>query len=388
MLYPKINRFVFFLPLLFLVLPSFVGAIGISPADAYVSFVPNHEYVIDYSITSYRPFEFYTQGAFSEYTRVEKISQSDTQGTFRIYLTLPAEYEKPGKHRMYVAAAEKPTGGVVNALAIIRGFIEIDVPFPGFYAEMTVNVENANAGERIPISANILNRGKLNISDAKVELEVLAGNAVVKSISSDIVPIEKGGGYNFQTEIKGGELKPGRYTLNAELTYEGKQAYESKEFRIGTFDVNIVNHTDTMYNNSINLFEIEVESLWNNRMDTVFMDLNIKDGNKVLSTVKTPPFDLLPWQKHKTSFYWNTAGIDVGEYDLEIILHYDEDVKTENRKIYIIEPPVQEQAMNISLSTVLLLVMALLLIGFNVYFIFGRRKKDNKDKEETSKKQD
>jgi hypothetical protein len=380
----KKKPFVFFFYLLFLLgTASLSYAIGISPADAYVNFVPNHEYIIDYSVTGYRDFEFYTEGPFSEYTRIDTKYQSDRQGLFRVHLILPEEYDKPGKHRMYVAAKETPTAGAVNTIAGIRGFIEIDVPYPGYYAELQIGVDDVNVGEPVYININVLNKGKLNITDAKLHLTVFSDDLSVKTIESDSFSMEVHGGYAFQTTIPGGELKPGTYQLRVRLEYEGTPQEETVEFRVGTFDVAITNYTDTMHNNSLNLFEIEIESLWNNLIKTVWMDLRIKNGSKILSTVKTPPFDLSPWEKRKTSFYWNTAGVPVGEYELEIVLHYGDNVKTDNRKIFIVEKQLPEQETPIPVSTVILVIVAIMLVIFNIYFIMrGRRDKDEKKEKE------
>jgi len=374
--------FILLLLVIIVTLSAQVMAIGISPADAYVNFVPGHEYVITYSVNSYRPFDFYTQGPFSEFTRIETIKHTDTSGTFKVFLTLPEEYEEPGQHRMYVAAMERQTPGAVNTIAAIRAFVEVDVPYPGYYATMDVHANNVNVGEPVVINVNVKNKGKLNITDAKLVLDITSDGRSVKEIRSEKMYIRTGDSYDFQTVIAGDELKPGVYGIVADLSYEGKSREETANFRVGTFDVAIVNYTKEMYNNSVNLFGIEVESLWNNRIDTVWMDLTIKNGSKSLSTVKTPPFDLVPWEKRKTSFYWNTEGIPVGEYTLETILHYDEGVKTENRKIYIVEPPIEEESTKLPVSTVVLLVIALLLVGFNAYFIMTHKKRKNKEARE------
>ena len=373
----KKKGLVFFFFLVFLlVFCSFTYAIGISPADAYVNFVPNHEYVLDYSITSYRPFEFYTEGRFSEYTRIETISHDEKRGHFRLYLTLPETYDLPGKHKLFVAAREKVTPGAVNTIAAIRGYILIDVPYPGHYAEMDVSVNDVNEGDPIPISVVVRNKGKLNISNARVQLTILSDDKVIKTINSESVAINTTGGHTFQTIILGTELKPGIYNLRANLFYEGTPKEVTKTFRVGTFNVEIVNYTRKMFNNSVNPFDIEVESKWNNRMNTVYLDLNIKNGSKVLSTAKTPPFDLDPWEKRKSSFYWNTAGISIGEYDLEAVIHYDREKRVENRKIFIVEkqPPEKETAM-MPVSTIILVAIAIILVLFNIYFIIQRKKK-------------
>jgi hypothetical protein len=383
------NVFVFFSSFLLLLICSLaVSAIGISPADAYISFVPGYEYIIDYSVTGYRSFDFYVEGPFSEFTRVETINHGETSGNFRVHLFLPQEYSTPGKHRMYVAAKEKSKPGTVNALAGIRAFVEIDVPFPGYYAEIELNANDVNAGEPVFISAVVRNRGKENITDGKLALSVLAGEDTVKKMDSDTFAVDAGGAYTFETEIGGDELKPGRYTLRADLSYAGNHAGKDKVFNVGTFDVEIVNHTTEMYNGSVNLFDIEVESRWNNPMSTVYMDISMLDGKKAVSGIKTPPFDLPPWKRHKSSVYWNTDGIAVGEYDLEIVLHYDEGVKTENRKIFIVDKPQAEVAAPVPVLTITLIIIALLLILFNFYAILAGRKRRKEEDEGSGKGHD
>jgi hypothetical protein len=370
----NLKIFVFFI--LVFVSAAGVVAIGISPADAYITFTPNQEYVIDYSINSYRPFDFYTEGSFSEFTRVETVEHTDSSGHFRVYITLPAEYETPGKHRMFVAAKERPSAGTVNALAAIRGFIEIEVPFPGYYATLDISVSDVNTGEPVIISVAVANKGKLNITDAKVRMSVLSEEKEVKSMRGGPVAIDTGSSYTFSSTIPGNELKPGRYRLKVLLEYEGLSREKAVDFRVGTFDVAIVNYTRSLLNNTVNLFEIEVESLWNNPMSTVYMDLSIKNGSGVLSAVKTPPFDLPPWKSHTSSLYWNTEGIPIGSYDLEVVLHYDRETRTENRKIYIVEKVGVIEEKPVTVSTVVLIITAILLVLFNIYFIISRREKD------------
>jgi len=368
-------RLVIFLYLFLLVffVPS-VLSIGISPADAYLNFIPNYEYVLDYSIDSYRPFTFYVEGPFSEYTRIEEVTHTDTQGLFKVHLLLPEDYPTPGKQRMFVAAKETPSGGGIGAVAIIRGFVEIEVPFPGYYAELDLNAYDVNEGEPVTLSAVVRNRGKENITDAVLELKIYSDMRVIKTFKSEVFPLETDSDYTFSKTVPGEELKPGEYDVEAVLIYAGNTRRKEAVFKVGTFDVSIVNYTERMYNNTINPFEIEVASKWNNRIDTVYMDLAIKDGSKVLSTVKTPPFDLSPWQTKKSSFYWNTAGIPIGEYGLEIVVHYNQLTKTENRKIYIIENVPVKEAPAVSLSTMVLIIIAILLVIFNIYFIIYRRK--------------
>jgi hypothetical protein len=375
--------FVFFICLFSLLFASLALAIGISPADVYIDFVPNQEFVIDYSINSYRPFTFYTEGAFSEFTTIETLYHSDSQGNFRVHLKLPEEYPVPGKHRMYVAGKEEPPGGTVGAVAIIRGFIEIDVPFPGYYAELDVYADDVNEEEPVPISVAVHNRGKLNISSAKLHLDILSDDKVVRSAESDTVSILTNSDYNFQYTIQGKELRPGSYIVRATLTYEGGTKDASKGFRVGTFDVEVVNYTERMFNNSVNPFDVTVESRWNNPFSTVYLDLAIVNDSRVLSTAKTPPFDLEPWKQHTSSFYWNTAGIPIGDYILDMTVHFDGQSKDVKRKIFIVEnlPPAVE-APAVSTSTVLLVLITILLVMFNIYFIFF---KDRKRKEEENK---
>jgi len=379
------NVFVFFSSFLLLSICSLlVSAIGISPADAYVNFVPGYEYIIDYSVTGYRAFDFYVEGPFSEFTRVETLNHGETSGNFRVHLQLPQSYDPPGKHRMYVAAKEHAKPGNINALAGIRAFVEIDVPFPGFYADMDVSAGDVNVGEPVFITVTVRNRGKENITDAKLDISVLAGEDVVKKMESETFAVETAGAYTFQAEIPGKELKAGRYTLKADLSYAGNHAEKSAIFNVGTFDVEIVNHTAEMYNGSVNLFDIEVESKWNNPMDTVYMDISMMDGQRVVSGIKTPPFDLPAWQRHKSSVYWNTERVPVGEYGLNIVLHYDEGVKTENRKIFIVDKPQLEVAAPTPILTIVLIIVALMLIAFNFYAIFTgkRRRKEEEEKKD------
>ena len=307
-----------------------VSAIGITPAIIYVDFSPGYTETFTFTVFGDR-VETYVKGDLVDYitlSDITKIRQGENQ--FSATLSLPAEIEKPGTHTILIGARELPEeaegeggGAAIAALAAVQAPIYVKVPYPGKYLEISLEAPNVKLNETVFFKIHLSNLGKEDVS-AKGTIEVFdPANKSLAKLETE----EKGirtteeAVLNARWDTTG--QKEGSYRAKAVVAYDGKTAVDEKVFRIGILLIKIINYTKEVQADFRNLFEITVESAWNDRITGIWGDVNVIKDNKLIDSFKTITFDLEPWEIKTIRSYWDTEDIEPGLYDANITLYYD-----------------------------------------------------------------
>ncbi|MBU0467026.1 MAG: hypothetical protein KJ718_06085 [Nanoarchaeota archaeon] len=320
---------------LLVVLSSFVEAsMGVSPAKYDVNFEPGFEDDFYFNFHTDNPsqeLEIYIWGELGIYITLNK-DKIVGSGKVDVHLKLPQKIETPGRHRIFVGARPvvSETSGTVSILASVAAAIDVYVPYPGKYAEIKFEAENANAGEEVPYKLEIYSRGeeaittnsRIEIFDSRNESVGIYELGTKEIIGVDSVTIRD----SLDTITFGA----GNYKAVAVVTTDGGQEVKAEDnFKLGELRVRIINYTRELKKNTINPFVIDVESLWNDPVDELYAEVFVLGAEEEISFL-TPSAELKPWQRAKLSGYFDTTGLEVGEeVQVRIVLHYGEETTEE-----------------------------------------------------------
>ena len=322
---------------IYLVNLQLVLSLGISPAIQYVDFKPGLE--LEYSFNIYadpkQTIELYSEGEFSDLVRFDK-TKLDGGGGFTVKLKLPQEIEIPGKHTLLIGAKEMvdAESGAIGASVIVRAPIIVRVPYPGKYAEIGFTTNNANVGEPVKFEVSVASMGKepilattnIDIYSEKKKIETLnLGTKLIENQKSDV----------FIKLLDTSNYNPGDYNATAIVNYQDGAAEKSSVFRIGQLFVNMTNYTDELIKGGIKLFEINVESLWNDPIDNVYGEVYVIKNNASLTNFLTPSVNLQGWEKKMLEGYIDTDVLEIGEYELNISINYGEKATMNKGKLRI-----------------------------------------------------
>lgn len=362
---------------LIVLLSSLVSAsLGISPAVMNIDYVPGEEYEIHYTIISSSPdseLEIYVAGDLSEYVTLDK-EKSIGGGGFSVKIKLPYEIDKPGEHRISVGVREKASEDEFIGTAIdISGAIKIFVPYPGRYIESSLSIPNGNTGEPIPVEAYVMNRGRESLNvDVDVKFFDGAGNEIY-SMPFSSVSLEPTQDRFFRKFLDTASYGPGRYFAEAVVDY-GDVTKVNATFRIGSLFVNVTNFTRSLPADGIQKFHVDVESMWNNRLDKIFSEIFIFNESWNYS-LRTPPVDLDRWEKKTLEGFLDTSNM-LGKYKTNVALYYREGSSLTSGELFIIESGLSFRLIIFGLVGIVLIIVILLVILKikKNYFRFGRRR--------------
>jgi len=301
------------------------------------------------------------------------------------HVKFPENLEKPGMHGIEIEVKEIPkrsfkSGFGFNVVVAVKHVFQVRVPYPGKYADFDMATWDLKENEIAYFTVQAISRGTETIERISGIADVyqLAENMKVGSVEfTEIKNLETAQTEEMYAEWDSTGNMPGNYKVIAKLDYDGKKEELEKTFRIGTLKIDVMDYTKEFYNGTINQFDIVVESKWNDNINNVYAEVEIKRGSYE-SKFKTPQENVGGWERKTLSSYWDGRDAKLGEYDVTITLHYAGKTTTEVGVVNVVEREVEEvekPAPFIFNTTILLIIVIAIIVLFDIVWFMKKKKK-------------
>ncbi|MCK5107223.1 MAG: hypothetical protein KAQ83_00695 [Nanoarchaeota archaeon] len=333
----KIVMILLVLTIMFGVMVNLVEAVGVSPAQRYINYKPGEEQEFKITIFNSEDKDFtafvYMEGDLAEYVKLEdnyiEFKKGEKSKIVHYTFTCPENINKPGIHESELRVVEMPKEGVkgevgVGTILTISSLIKLRVPYPNEYAEANLYIEDAEVGENVNFLIPVFNYGANELNDVYAKVEIYGatyekiGEVVTSSLN--IMPGKQEKlGVSWNADVN-----QGTYKAVATIYYGGRNIKIEKLFDIGSMYIKI-NGIDVgeFVLGSVAKFDILIENIWSEEIKDVYADIIFKDetGNEE-NRFKTANINVESYENGILSAYWDTTGIDVGKYYLDITLNY------------------------------------------------------------------
>ncbi len=317
---------IFFMFVILIVLVDMSSALGIRPGKIEFNFQPGLEQTITYHVFGTEPeteLELYVEGDLAEYVKLDKETLLGGGG-FTAELKLPTSIEKPGKHRILIGAKEKfdeeALETTIGTSIDIRGVIDVHIPYPGKYLEITLSSHDVNIGEPVQFGLNIISKGTEDV-DMRPKIEITSEEKTIETLYFTDRVLKSQEEIKLKKVLNTTNYNPGNYNATAIVDY-GKLAIAETKFRIGELVINIVNYTRQITIGGLQKFNIEIESSWNDNIDGAYAEVFILNGSNNLLSFKTSSTGLTPWEKKNITGFFDTTNFEKGFYDANITINY------------------------------------------------------------------
>jgi hypothetical protein len=361
------------------------SALRVVPGKIEFDFHPNLEKTILYSASQDNPERdliLYVEGDLAEYVKLDK-EKLVGGGTFTATLNLPEEIEIPGKHRIFIVVREtldeEVVGTTIVGLIAIKGVIDIHVPYPGRYLEITsFKSSNVNLKEPVYFELEISNKGKEDLTITP-RIEITSLNKTIENLYFNERLLKVQDEVKLKKTLDSTDYNPGTYMAFAFVDY-GKIAQAESEFKIGELIINILNHTEKIIIGGLHKFNIEIESGWNDNIEGAYAEVSFLNNSKSMFSFKTSSTSLTPWQKKNITGYFDTRTFEKGVYDANITLfYYGKSVGKSSSKLVKIEfiKETSKLLIAVIVAGILFLLVLVVAIIFSIrrYFLKNYRRR-------------
>ncbi len=373
------------------VLSFSVNAVGISIQSQGLAheFEPGLEFTVRAAALypTMDSFVNLSAGEFSDYVTLSRtqIPLDDPDKSFTIHFKLPSNIDvndfTPGTNKIWIKVSNdfsniEEVGGF-RFSASGAAYLSIFVPYPGFYLETeSLSVLPVNAGENSALVFTMWNRGNNDLINTYYEFNIKdqSGNILLEKSGQNIA-ISSQEKKNFDIPISTYLFNPGYYNATLNYFYLDEIVTKNTVFKVGNLNVDIVNVTNVLFNDSIQQFDIEVQSDWNEVITNVYAAVSLNGTES-----KTSPVDLSNFETKVLTTYIDPSGFPSDNYSLDITLFYSDEEKHESVNIELLERLIEEpdkEPVNVVLVVLIVVIVLLLVImGLFILFYMKRRRKE------------
>ena len=331
------NKFLFLGFLIGILLISNAFALGITPGRTTIDFSPGLNKTITVSILNSEHknvnIVVSVKGELKDYITPREMSfelKSDEESKQIVFeLALPDEL-RPGTRTGEIYILQLPETDLVGeayvgAALAVASQINVNVPYPGKYAEADLNILEADENGEVTFIIPVVNKGTSDLVNVYANIDIYnkMGKRVA-SFNTDSISIKKGARGEI-VEKWSANVPFGNYNAIATLIYDGEGSIKlEKEFDIGA---QILELKEVKVNNfvlgGIAKFEMLVENKWGDKITDAYTRTEVfnKDGIKI-ANFKSATTDIDALSKGVLFSYWDTSGVNKGIYDANIYLYY------------------------------------------------------------------
>jgi len=403
--------------LLVLVLLPQITALGVAPSREVVEYSTVQKTItVSVINTNHKDMRIaiYPQGDLSEYVTIDTptifIKAEEAEKEFTYTIALPANMD-PGRHELDIVVLELPQtfidsdsntivteeqaivfkdkekGSLIGATTAIIHQLFINVPYPGKFAEGQLYVSSGNLEEPVTFTMSVFNRGEEDIT-AIGRVRILGPTneeiASLQSESKKIGPKEEASLIVQWTSAE----NPGLYHVEAIVNYDDKQFTLKRNFNVGKHQISIKDiDVQDFRLGDIAKLDIEVENEWNQKMENVYAMIRVLDeAGSLVTQFSTSSISINPQSTDVIHGYWETQGLSIGTYTLNVVLHYGtqqvekffetvvslDEVNIKSFSKIGGQVVTKESGSGMSMLIIIVVVLVLINIG---WFVYLRRKK-------------
>jgi len=382
---------------------SYVSALGVTPGRTTIDFEPGMEKTLSFTITNNEHKQFnayvYVEGDLRDYITFDQniisFNESDNSHGLTYEVRLPQRLDPPGDHWGKIVIMELPMGWeapegetrIIATVAVIHQ-IRVKVPYPGKFMQLDLLIQEAVPNESVKFFVKMYNLGKEDIAKAQATIQILGStNEVIASIEAGpcaVKSMQRG----ELTAVWQAQANPGLYHALVTVRYDGEAGHVEKNFYIGNMLVDVLDVSVKEFRlGGIAKFDILAESMWNQPIPGVYAQMVINDEqeNKV-ADFKSASVDMEPYERAHLYAYWDTQGVQEGDYITRLILHYAGRETAKEVKTHVGLEAIRTEIIGVSVGAVtaeeagleqypiILLVAVLIAINLGWFLYFRKRK--------------
>jgi hypothetical protein len=314
---------------------------------------------------------------------------------FTVKLKFPQDADYPGfsEYRVWVKETIDTGGNIIAVPAVGIRYIMF-VLYPYKYLQVGFKPDNINEGEKTEFKIGLHNLGKPIIRSISGNLQVfdISGTKLAELQTNNVLDLQSDQGAALSAKYDSSSLRPGDYKVIADVDWDGNRTHVESGFRVGELKVDIYRFTNEFVKDAINRMDIYVESKWNAKIKSIYAEVFIFNQTRQVATFKSFSGQIEPFEKELLESYFDTTGLNVGNYTAKIIAYYDGktteavgnvEIKQSAQSQVVTEIPKKNSFSLRSLfgSPLLIIIVLVISAAVNIFLLFRKQKKKTIDDE-------
>lgn len=313
--------------IVFMMLLSLVHAIGVRPTKTEFVYDENPIYNGNFMVVNNEDrdlsLKVYVDGDLANYIFLDTNTLEFKEGEEIKYvwfkLNLPDNILK-GNFASDIVVEEISSdysGDGISSKIRLRHHVIVKGEFPEKYLETKINFQDN--GDKLRIVSEVENKGKLDLGNVQTIFNIPELN---EELESEVVTLKTDENKILYVDLDKTNLKNGEYEVSAVTKYDNMEMETSKIMTLGRPEVEVSYFDRYFVSNDINKYNLELQNNWNKKVENVYVDVIVKDGNMQIDTFRTRSTNIDALGIARIIDYFNAQRMDSGRYAFEMVVNF------------------------------------------------------------------
>lgn len=280
----------------------------------------------------------------------------------------------PGEHTIHVGARELPPPGVkgIRTTTTVQTSIRVFSLSSEKSIRGSLEISDVNEGENVSFIVYVQSWTYQDITSVYADIDVEdTSNKKVATVRTNEIFLKSEERTSVSGVLDTQNMTPGVYNAKATIFYDGQAIVSRGTFKIGTLKVEVVSHTKELQAETLNKFEMNVQSNWNEPLENLYGEITLAG-----KTERTPNINLEKFGDGVLSTYINTREAKTGEQPIKMKLFYAKKSSETTGQVRIVQPlePLIEKPVEVKPSFNYLYIALILLVVVNIILLWRRKK--------------
>ena len=378
---------------------NIVFALGIRPAKTSLIFEEGRDYTQQFWVVNNEGREFSVKisagGEMAQYITLHTSGLSfradDGAKAVDFEVHLP-EFVPPGESKSTIIVEEDLTSASPNTISskiVLKHDILIQGPYPDKYVVAKLNFHES--GNDIRLVSELENLGKKDIGSIKTVFYVNDKNQNVQELETQQTSLSSKENKLLEAHLDRSLLERGEFLVSALTTYDDQTVEVVKKLVVGQPEVDITYFNEYFIAYAVNQYSLELLNKWNQRLENVFVDVEVTKEGKKIDQFRTKSVDLEGEMTKRINDYLDATDKGPGKYTFNMVVNFWNMVRNDQKAFMFESEFVSEQeaqdieerssltgkavdtsASGKSISTILWWMLLGMLVGSGGFYVLWR----------------
>lgn len=377
-------------------------ALGIRPAKTSIVFEEGRDYVQQFWVVNNEGREFSVKisigGEMGHYVTLPtpelNFRADDGAKAVDFEVHLP-EFVPPGESKSTIIVEEDVASVSPNTISskiVLKHDILIQGPYPDKYVVAKLNFHES--GNDIRLVSEVENLGKKDIGNIQTIFYVNDKNQQAQVLETEQTSLSSKENKLLDAHLDRSLLELGEFEVSALTTYDDQKVEVVKKLVVGQPEVDITYFNKYFIAYAVNQYSLELLNKWNQQLENVFVDVDVKKEGQKIDQFRTKSVDLEGEMAKRINDYLDATDKGPGKYTFDMAVNFWNLVRDDQKKFtfeseFVSEEEAQdidekssslagkaisapEQDSEMSLSTILLWVLLGILLGSAGFYVLWR----------------
>ncbi|MEK6950454.1 MAG: hypothetical protein AABX13_01900 [Nanoarchaeota archaeon] len=309
---------------------SLAAALGLRPATTAMVFDEIRDYSGTLWVVNNEGKEFSVQvgveGEMGQYVTLHTSELSfrsdDAAKPIDFEVHLP-ESVPPGESRAVLVVQEtleKGSPNVISSQLVLKHNIFVQGPYPDKYITAKLNFHES--GQEIRFVSEVENKGKKDIGVLKTTFYVNDRQQTSHALETEETSLPTKETKLLDARIPRSLFELGEFEVSAVTTYDDQKVELVKKLIIGQPAVEITYFDQYFTAHKINPYSMDLLNKWNQQLENVFVEVEVKKGGQKIDQFRTKSVDLEAEMAQRINDYFDARDKGPGIYAFDMVVNF------------------------------------------------------------------